>query len=336
MNKQKIINIDLCRLVAALMIVAIHTYPFEIINNNLDYLITRVLFRIAVPLFFMITGYFLLPKALKHKEKIIDYLKKIIKLYFISIIIYLPINIYMDYFRKSNLLEIIKDLLMNGTFYHLWYFPALILGVTLVYIMIKKMNQKTISIIVFLLYLFGLLGDSYYGFTKNIFFLKDLYNLIFKLFSYTRNGLFYAPIFIYIGYILNNKPNKLSYQKNIILIFISTISLLIEGTLLYYLKIPKHTSMYLSLLPLSYLIFNLLINTKLTTNKKIRNIATLLYILHPLFIVVIRFCFKLVNLEAPLANNMFNYLIVSISTIIFSIIIINLKELLLSKKKKSH
>ena len=63
-------NFDTFRLIAAFMIVAIHTYPLTILSENIDYIFTRVLFRIAVPFFFMITGYFVLPVALKEKEKL--------------------------------------------------------------------------------------------------------------------------------------------------------------------------------------------------------------------------------------------------------------------------
>lgn len=46
-----------------------------------------------------------------------------------------------------------------------------------------------------LLYLVGVGGDSYYGFTVAVPVLKTLYDGIFLVFSYTRNGLFFAPSF---------------------------------------------------------------------------------------------------------------------------------------------
>ena len=53
-------GIDLFRVFAAIMVVAIHTFPFQSITPFLDEMITLTVFRVAVPFFFMITGYFLL------------------------------------------------------------------------------------------------------------------------------------------------------------------------------------------------------------------------------------------------------------------------------------
>ena len=50
-----------------------------------------------------------------------------------------------------------------------------------------------------LLYLVGLGGDSYYGLVAPVPALKGLYEGIFVLCSYTRNGLFFARCFLLLG-----------------------------------------------------------------------------------------------------------------------------------------
>ena len=60
-------------------------------------------------------------------------------------------------------------------------------------------------IICMILYLIGLFGDSYYGITSSFEITKNIYDVIFKTFEYTRNGLFYVPIYIYMGYMLKEK-----------------------------------------------------------------------------------------------------------------------------------
>lgn len=47
------------------MIIAIHVYSLSFINDDIDYIFTRIIFRICVPLFLMITGYFIILKSLK-------------------------------------------------------------------------------------------------------------------------------------------------------------------------------------------------------------------------------------------------------------------------------
>ena len=86
----KKLNLDISRLIASLMVVAIHTYPLSSINGTLDYCFTRIICRIAVPIFLMITGYYVLNKDIDYLKK---YTIKILKIYLISILIYNPINI---------------------------------------------------------------------------------------------------------------------------------------------------------------------------------------------------------------------------------------------------
>lgn len=321
MKKQKTINMDICRLLAAFMIVAIHVYPFENISPQLDYFFTRVIFRIAVPFFLMLTGYFLIPKMLKDKQMLIKYTKKIVKLYLISMLIYLPINIYMGYFQQFNLFNFIKDILFDGTFYHLWYFPALLLGLWLNYIIFTKGKQKIIFPLILLLFLIGLLGDSYYGFISKISVLRSFYDCLFYFFDYTRNGFFYTPIFLYIGYAIYSTDRILSAKKKIFLLLVNLILMGIEGMLLYQFKIPRHTSMYFFLIPTAYFLFSFLREREWKRNKKVCHMATWLYILHPLFIVFIRFLFKHFHLQMIIENSLIYYFIVILSTLVFICII---------------
>ncbi len=329
MNNIKKINIDVYRFIATLMVVAIHIYPLTSLNKDLDFIITRVIFRIAVPFFLMITGYFLLEKALSNRKVIKEYTFKILKLYFISIIIFLPLNIYNGYFNNIDISVILKDIIVNGTFYHLWYFPSLLLGLWILYFLIKKFDNKTISLIVIILYIIGLFGDSYFGFVKNLSFFNNFYSLIFNIFDYTRNGLFYTPIFLYIGYLFRVNNYKLSNKKNILFVLLFLILLIIEGALLYYYKIPRHTSMYIFLIPLSIFIFSYAINSSSLSNKNLRNISSWIYILHPLFIAIYHFISERVNCFF-FDNSLVSYVSIVVLTIVFILIIKKVKEVIIN------
>lgn len=322
--KQKL-NLDVYRFIAALMIVAIHVYPLSVFSEDLDYFFTRVLFRIAVPLFLMITGYFVIPAYEKNNNKLKTYILKILKIYMISILIYIPINVYTGNFNSFNIITFFKDILFNGTMYHLWYFPALIMGLYITCFILKKFSKRALLIFI-LLYIIGLFGDSYYGLINNIPILNNFYSLIFNVFNYTRNGLFYVPIFLYIGYMFNNKSfykNKFSF----LILFLLLGFMLVEGMILYYNNIPRHTSMYLLLVPVSFVLFKILLSTTTGSNKNLRNLATWIYILHPLFIVFIRIFAKVLNMEFIMINNsLINYCLVVISTVLFIIFIRKIKE----------
>ena len=50
--------IDCFRIIAAILVVTIHTSPLDTISPTLDFYLTRGLGRIAVPFFFITTAYF--------------------------------------------------------------------------------------------------------------------------------------------------------------------------------------------------------------------------------------------------------------------------------------
>lgn len=313
------INIDTLRFIMSLFVVAIHIEPFNQINYNLDLFVTRILGRIAVPLFLCITGYYILEKAIQNKKNLKKYTIKILKLYFLCILIYLPIDIYTG---KSESL-ILKDILVNGTFYHLWYFPALLTGLWITFYLIKKLGQKSLFVTIFL-YIIGLFGDSYYGLIVNNSVLSWFYQCLFNLFDYTRNGIFLAPIFLNIGYLV--KIKHYSDKKTLIYMILFFCMMCIESFILHYFKIPRHDSMYLFLPVFIYLLFKKIIKNKMQ-DRKLREVATSIYIIHPLIIIIVRFISHLVHLEKILIdNNLCLFMMVSLLSILSSLIILKIKN----------
>ena len=184
-------------------------------------------------------------------------------------------------------------------------------------------------IICMILYLIGLFGDSYYGITSSFEITKNIYDVIFKTFEYTRNGLFYVPIYIYMGYMLKEKQLNIRTKQNVILILFSTILMIIEGLILRQFDLQRHDSMYIMLIPLMFVLFNLIVQKqdKTANNKKLRELSTTIYIMHPLFIIVVRGIAKIVDLQdLMIDNSVIHYLLVVISTIVFSIFFEFIKE----------
>ena len=63
MNKNKYYSgINWMRLIAAVLVITIHTSPLASYNTTGDFILTRVIARVAVPFFFMTTGYFTLSR----------------------------------------------------------------------------------------------------------------------------------------------------------------------------------------------------------------------------------------------------------------------------------
>ena len=91
------------KLLSALLVIAIHTSPLESVSPEGDFILTRILARTAVPFFFMVTGYFVLPKALEEGRRALLYLKRIGMIYLASVILYIPVGIYAAHLLRRNL-----------------------------------------------------------------------------------------------------------------------------------------------------------------------------------------------------------------------------------------
>lgn len=325
MKKQ--ITLDKFKIICAILIIAIHTYPFLSINESLDFIFAHVICRIGVPFFLMVTGLFILPKALENRENLIKYTLKIVKIYAICTLLYLPINIYANKFNGIGILGVLKKIFITGTFYHLWYFPALILGIWITYFLVKHLKITIALSICIILYIIGLFGDSYYGVVENINIFKGFYNTIFNIFKYTRNGLFYVPVFLILGYKMKYLKLNLSKNINIVLCFISVILMMCEGIILHSFNLQKWDSMYIMLIPTMIFIFNFIIQCNNENNKKLRNVSTTIYIMHPIFIIAVRGIAKVMKLEQIMIyNSVVHYLLVVIITVLFSIVFENIKE----------
>ena len=67
--------LDAFRLIAAILVIAIHTSPLSDISSAADFILTRIIARIAVPFFFMTSGFFLFKDG-PDKEKLKKFLKE--------------------------------------------------------------------------------------------------------------------------------------------------------------------------------------------------------------------------------------------------------------------
>lgn len=366
-------GLDRYRLLAAFLVIAIHTSPLLSLNENADFFLTRIFARMAVPLFLMITGYYVAAKFWEEEGKpseslriLLNFLKKIALLYGISIALYLPVGLYAGRYKDITVAGILRMLIFDGTFYHLWYFPACMLGMVILWICSRcNRNRKGIAepkwtageekqelsdpekkeavgfqrtmLLTVILYVFGLLGDSYYGLTQQIPVLKHLYDGMFRIFSYTRNGIFLAPLFLMLGVwiarvearITVQEMGKHLYETQLHPVYIwnrrragiglllSLALMTVEGFVLHGVQWQRHDSMYV-MLPFVMLFLYIWICAKpQPPSPQMRKLSTWIYILHPAVIVVVH---ALPGGMGKLAtgNSLVNYVLVAAGTTILS------------------
>ena len=92
-----------------------------------------------------------------------SHVKKLALMYGGAVLLYLPIGIYAGHYEDIGIWGLLRMLLVDGTFYHLWYFPACILGIGVVCLLRRMLPERLLLPVCVLLYGMGLLGDSYFG-----------------------------------------------------------------------------------------------------------------------------------------------------------------------------
>lgn len=330
MQEQKYGGLDFFRPAAALLVLAIHTSPLASFSPDADFFLTRILARIAVPFFFMVTGQFILSSG----ASVFRYVKKLCVIYLAAVLLYLPLGIYAGHYRELTPAGVLKMLFFDGTFYHLWYFPACILGLLLVTLLGRFLRPGWVAAFSAVLYVLGLLGDSYFGLTVKVPLLSHCYHAMFRVFSYTRNGLFFAPLFLVLGALAGSRRTadrtgkghgllrcSMPWQKAAALA-LSFAAMTTEAFTLRNLGFQRHDSMYLFLVPVVYFLYQCLLSVPAVSRKSLRSTAAWIYLLHPAMIVVVRGAARPLRLTGLLVeNSLIHYIAVACLSVMSGVLL---------------
>ncbi len=295
MTARRFPALDAFRLAAAVLVVTIHTGPLGSIAPAADFWLTRVLARVAVPFFLMVSGYFLAAHGWKDLRRFWLHTALV---YLAAVALYLPLNLYAG----DSAAHWLRGLLWEGTAYHLWYFPALLWGVLLARALARLGMPAALSI-AGALYLAGLGGDSYFGLITRLPAATRWYSALFTVTDYTRNGLFYAPLFLLLGAALAGQPAPRSYRGSALGLAAGLAALTAEAFRLRGLAVQRHDSMYLFLPVCMVFLFRLLLSFNAGRSRAARDLSLLIYLLHPGCIVAVRGLAKLTGTRALLVDN---------------------------------
>lgn len=264
-------GIDLIKFLCAFLICIIHTAPFSLeyfgYADICNFVLQKSACRIAVPFYFVASGFFLFRKIDLNNfdvDRIKNYCFKLIRLWGMWML-----------------------LLVFGGTYHLWYLSATAVAVTILSILLyHQVKFRYITIIAVLLYIVGLLGDSYYGIIeplKEINLLGSIITEYETVFSSTRNGIFMGLIFVFMGAVFAYKKININIKVAFLGFVASMGMLVVESFILNINGFSKTFNMYISLLPATFFLFCIATGIKLKDNKvygKLRVIGVLIYYLH--------------------------------------------------------
>ena len=236
MKDKEIASIHYLRIIACFLVIVTHTnYLVKTSNNNFDYLIIfyDLIAKIAVPLFFMISGALYLNKKCTYWKMIKKIFFKIfVPLLIASIIVYFKRN---PFFSINNVALFIKSFMQNDIIFPYWFFYTLF-GLYLFVPLFQKIvrNIAKIDYIVFF-------GMSIVFLT--IYPILIHYNVI-SYNNYLVIGFITIPVsYFFLGYYIYHVMDKINKPNVLLLIIITIISVIVAPVLVKY-DIYNHLNYY--------------------------------------------------------------------------------------------
>ena len=316
-------SIDLLKFFMSFFVVAIHT----------DYdhtFFTGFICPLVVPMFFVLSGFLLQKKMSVYiscgNSNCVDwtinmYIVKLLKLYFLWTVLYLPLTFYGSCIIEGNSLVrafaiFCRNVIFVGENYMswpLWYLLALVWASFIVKILIKW--KFTIEWILTCGLCFTIIGwginnilqvEHMDGICGNFIYVYE------KIFSTTRNGLFVGFGFVAVGLFLRKWQDF--FSKHFAWAFFMTLVSAI--VYLYGLPFSKHLLCFCTLL--------IVISIKLPDRNSFpwyRKMSTLIYFSHMFFVAILIHFFPEIHTGLP------QFVLAAISAFVFSYIVIRLMEI---------
>ncbi len=324
--------VDAFKFFCAFLIIVLHTSPFLSYSKIINFGFRQIITTIAVPCFFIISGFLFAEKmqqlsVIDKKTYIKKYLGRIATIYAIWSVIYLGFNIRQwitEGFRSEFLLYYVRDFFFEGSYATIWFLPALFFSILIVYLLHKKLSYKSMLFISGFIYIFTLLGTSYYDISLKIPFLARFYDSYYTVFETMKNGVFFGFIFVNLGGILAEYKDsiKITQKKNIILIGIFWAFLAGEQFIRQFFSESKSCDTVIMLIPLCFLLCYLFISLELKNHSvysKLRKYSMCMFLCQriPMSIIDIWFSDSVIY-----TNSIAYFLIVFIATMLISTIII--------------
>jgi hypothetical protein len=313
--------LDYYKILLAIFVVGIHTSPFLEYSKPLSFVFNLGIFRLAVPTFFLINGFYA-TAALETKQNLKIYLLRVLKLYVFWTILYFPLFMYTHYFSFKNIVWGI--IVVFYGYGHLWYVTALLGGIALFYFLLQHYSKKTILILAVIFYFIGCfieLLQEYYSRSESGFIVEVAHLQLWKL-----NFIFFAFPFICIGYYLKKEVSHYSFLRY------WYVALLVFSAELFcsYYFLPLGRNMLFSLLLITPCIFYYFITKNYFQNKTfflsnyIDKLPNSIYYVHGL---VVFFSHSiLTNI-----SNTNRFIIVSFFSILIGIFLIKINKFIYNK-----
>ena len=192
-------GIDIFKFIMAFAVILIHFPPVFDIGHEIYPEVIRWLIRLAVPFFFIVSGYFAY-KIINSPDKLRVRGMKMLRIWAIWMLIYFPLQLYSGFSDAKSVVVYIINVLLYGEEAYAW--PLWFLYAQAIFFLIESFlpNRQRLRAFVHIIYICALAASSLYLLHSDLFP---------KLFTYTPQRAFGGCGFILCGYYLKK------YEANI-------------------------------------------------------------------------------------------------------------------------
>lgn len=315
--------LDVAKWVAAILIVAIHAPPLYSVSNTGNFILMQIIARYAVPFFFITSGFLFFSKlsyesiwCRENRNRLFHYVSHLFILYLIWSAIYLPTRLISVFKSGGSLLWhlkiITRDFLFAGIAPHLWYFTAVIVATCVLFFLLRWFSMNVILAGSAMLYLLGLLGDSYSFLIKGIPALNQAWQAYDRVFVSTNNGFFFGLLFVAAGAYISSKKTLWSARSCWLLSAACSCCFVIEALDVYFLAggfdgKSIYINRWIFLAPAAVFLFMALLQTHVQPTDKtrlMRSMSIVIYLIHPMIIAVLGYILPNMGLRDLLHNSL--------------------------------
>lgn len=299
-NAKTFDSFDLTKLICSFFIVVIHTDPLKSYPIPSFY-VKDVLARVAVPLFFAISGYLFfrniefengrIARTHANIRRLVRYVRHLSLIYVVTSAFYLLYKLPMWYsigwWGIGALKDYIVSFFLSGSEYHLWYILASIYGMVLLYLLLSFIRIDIVKYLCIGGWLIECLLYSYQWIGVERF---ECLNLLTSYFSVCFDAAFRAVPLMAVGSLLAKRPVTRNLRESVICSVLSFVGLVAEASFLYFLSPSDGGYSYILFTPVvTYFIMELLLTVDLRfkdprSPKTMRNVGEIVYLIHPMVI----------------------------------------------------
>ena len=336
--------VGIYKFILALLVVAIHVEPF---SGDLAFYLNNCLARIAVPSFFILSAYFLFDKLKQNNWNAKIFWKNeqhLAKYYGIWLLLHSPIVLSRLWEAATDIPNYIwlvfQAVTLKGVYGALWFLPATMMAVALVYWIGKKWGPYPCLIVSFPLFFFAALETEYYTLIKDFAWMETINQSLLAVFGWLANGLTFGFFFCSIGfYIAYTKDKQRSMSFDIIKAILSLVLVFVETTIIREYKLGVSYGAMLFLIPAVYYIVQILLRLPQTSNarlihaaKYMQNLSLLIYPMHFAIMELMEYILR--DNKTYIKNTVLQYIVVCTINLALGIIIIHFGEKKQSKIAK--